>query len=395
MDISKSSEVNKLLIHDLDEDEWIKIAADYTGWTIVSDQGKIRPCMGCFGCWVKKPGICVIKDGYERMGMLIHNAAEVVVITRYTYGGFSSFVKNVIDRSIGWVLPYFEIYENEMHHKKRYPENKPFTFIFRSNGLTDEEKVQARKYAEAVCRNYRAELKEICFEKCGPALDPRSLRASSQLSDPGRMIVLNCSLRGSESNSKKFLDRLVPMLAGEPENINLSAYLSRLDELVDMLLSAGRIVLGMPLYVDGIPSPVLRIMEKMEQYIPDRKSVYVVANMGFYESVQLRNLLGMVRAWCDKCGYTDGGGLAIGAGEMQGGMMSVARIDKGPAKNISEGMEKLAETINACSESDDIYADVYKFPRGLYMFAANLGWPRKGRKNGLKRKELLKRCDAE
>ena len=129
-----------LLIHDLNDDEWKELSADYDGWEIISDNGSIKPCVGCFGCWVKEPGECVIKDGYEKMGALIHRADEIKVISRYTYGGFSSFVKNVFDRSIGWILPYFEIYENEMHHKKRYPEDKPITFIFRGEGFTDDDK---------------------------------------------------------------------------------------------------------------------------------------------------------------------------------------------------------------------------------------------------------------
>ena len=103
-----------LVIHDLDEKGWNRIASEYTGWEVVSDNGKIKPCTGCFGCWLKEPGQCVIKDGYDRMGALIHKADSVIVISRYTYGGFSSFIKNVFDRSIGWVLPYFEVcYEDD------------------------------------------------------------------------------------------------------------------------------------------------------------------------------------------------------------------------------------------------------------------------------------------
>ena len=95
-----------LIIHDLNEREWTAISEKYKGWEIISDNGTIKPCVGCFGCWLKDPGQCVMKDGYNRMGALIHKADEVVVVSRYTYGGFSSFVKNVFDRSIGWVLPF-------------------------------------------------------------------------------------------------------------------------------------------------------------------------------------------------------------------------------------------------------------------------------------------------
>ena len=72
----------KLLIHDLNKSQWEKVAKDYQGWEVISDDGKIKPCIGCFGCWTKTPGECVIRDGYERMGALIHKAEEVEQISR-------------------------------------------------------------------------------------------------------------------------------------------------------------------------------------------------------------------------------------------------------------------------------------------------------------------------
>ena len=106
-----------LVIHDLTPEAWETVRRDYPGWTVVSDTGTIRPCTGCFGCWNRTPGECVIRDGYENMGELIHRADRVTVISRYTFGGFSGFVKNVFDRCLGYVLPQFEVVKipNMMH----------------------------------------------------------------------------------------------------------------------------------------------------------------------------------------------------------------------------------------------------------------------------------------
>lgn len=378
-----------LVIHDLNKEEWGGIAEKYSGWNVISDQGKIRPCLGCFGCWVKEPGQCVMKDGYERMGALIHQADEVVVISRYTYGGFSSFVKNVFDRSIGWVLPYFEIVEGEMHHKKRYPEDKPLTFVFRGGAFTEEDRRRAEDYVKAVCRNLRGFIRDIRFEE-DEALRDKPERKKCADWNPGRTVLLNGSLRGDQANTVKFLTRLAESLNEKAEIVNLSTYLSRPDDLVQLLLSAEKVVLGMPMYVDGIPSAVLRIMERMEAYEQKAgKKIYALVNMGLYESCQIRNLLGMVKVWSEKCGYEYSGGLAIGAGEMLGMFMSGKNKGKGPAKKVEEGIETLAKAINSSSRTEDIYADAYCFPRVLYIFAANLGWPADGKKNGLKKKELL------
>ena len=376
----------KLLIHDLNDEEWGKIREYYKDWEIVSDNGSIKPCVGCFGCWLKEPGECIIKDGYEKMGALLHKAEEVAVISTYTYGGFSSFVKNVFDRSIGWVLPYFEINHGEMHHKRRYPEDKQITFIFRGQ-FTESDKIKAKTYVEAVCRNFHGIIKEIRFEECPVKTDKAEIISGS--SDPDKVVLLNCSLRADNSNSKKFLDRMSSDIKGNVESINLSTYINRYDELVKMLACAGTIVLGLPLYVDGIPSALLRVMERLEHCRTDgEKHIYVVSNMGFYESVQLKNLMSMVKTWCEKCGYTYGGGVAIGAGEMIGSI--ITSTDKGPAKNAAQALDRLSSAINDLEDIEDIYADASGFPRALYMFAADSGWPKGAKQNGLKRKDLYR-----
>ena len=410
-----------LLIHDLTEEEWSKVASKYDGWKVVSDNGTIKPCIGCFGCWVKSPGECVIKDGYDQMGALIHHADEVVVISRYTYGGLSSFVKNVFDRSIGWVSPYFEVYEGEMHHKKRYPENKPMSFIFRGAELTEEDQAKARGYVEAACRNFHAEIKSITFEELeapmqanasdskakiegadGPAAQGSSEakvggaggtmeQEVSETMEAGRLVMLNCSLRADNANSKKFMKRILPLLETEAEIRNLSSYLAHPEKLVELLLSAEKIVLGMPLYVDGVPSAPLRIMEMLEKSGKAAgKKIYVVANMGLYESKQIKHLLSIMKTWSEACGSQYCGGLAIGAGEMLKMMMRSENIENGPSKNMAEGVKKIAAAINAGKAMDDTYADVHKFPRGMYIFAANASWPMDAKKNGLKKKDLFR-----
>ena len=398
-----------LVIHDLTEEEWDKISATYKGWEVISDNGTIKPCIGCFGCWVKSPGECVIKDGYDQMGALIHHADEVVVISKYTYGGFSSFVKNVFDRSISWVSPYFEIYEGEMHHKRRYPEEKPMSFIFRGDGLTKEDQAKAQKLVEAVCRNFHGKLKSVSFEmtdSLGQGADgeeplerlaSQSVQGTPQVQEvsetveAGSIVILNCSLRADNANTKKFMKRLLPLLDGEHEIINMSSYLAHPEKLVELLLSAEKLVLGTPLYVDGVPSAPLRIMELLEKSGKMAgKKIYVIANMGLYESKQISNLLSIMKTWSEACGSEYCGGLAIGAGEMLKMMMRSENIDKGPSKNMAEGVKKIAAAINSGQAIEDIYADPYKFSRGMYVFCANASWPLDAKKNGLKKKDLFR-----
>ena len=55
----------KVVLHDLEpsrfESLYPKLARDSF---IVGEEGPVRNCVGCFGCWCKTPGKCVIPDGY-------------------------------------------------------------------------------------------------------------------------------------------------------------------------------------------------------------------------------------------------------------------------------------------------------------------------------------------
>lgn len=107
---------------------------------IVNGNGKNHYCIGCFGCWLKTPGRCVIKDEYQEMGEKLSNVDELLIISKATFGSYSSVVKNVLDRSISYVSPYFVIREGEMHHKERYHKNLKVSAFFYGEDITEKEK---------------------------------------------------------------------------------------------------------------------------------------------------------------------------------------------------------------------------------------------------------------
>ena len=360
----------KLLIHDLSNEEWDRISDSYTDWTVISDNGTIKPCIGCFRCWTGGDGKCVLRDGYENMGALIHQAEEVTVMSRYTWGGFSSFVKNIFDRCLGYVLPEFEPAYGEMHHKKRYPEDKPVTFIFRGSGLTEEEQKKARNYVYAVCRNLRGYVKDVVFEEC--AAEP--VRPSDAPKERKGILLVNCSIRGDRSNTGVLLKQLqnafmtpvnmVTLLPNEVNNVKIA----------EAVNSAETVILGIPLYVDGIPASALRLMERIPARPEGTGRLYAVVNNGLYESRQNDNLLNMIRDWSRQKGFRYSGALAVGAGELIGTLMRDSKHILWPANNTLRGIGRLRDAVTNHTEVDDIYADPYRFPRGLYILIANTNW---------------------
>ncbi len=360
-----------LLIHDLSAEEWAQIADSYKNWTVISDTGAIRPCIGCFNCWVSGTGACIFKDGFHQMCALIHEAEEMVVMSRYTYGGFSSFVKGVWDRSIGYVLPEFETAYGEMHHQKRFPQDRPVTFRFRGTEFSTEDKEKARAYVSAVCRNLRGTVQEVIFDEIAPVQETKTPAGASERAG---IVLINCSMRGNGSNTGVFLDRLRAEI-GSSAAIDSLSVRDDPEKIAAAIDKADTVVLGAPLYVDGLPASALRFMEKVQRQSDERScKLYALVNNGLYESRQNVNMLSMIRDFCKENGIRYCGAVAIGAGEAIGALMRGKDRPLWPARNAVSGISRQAKAVTAGCELGEIYADPFLFPRWMYILIANTNW---------------------
>ena len=184
---------------------------------------------------------------------------------------------------------------------------------------------------------------------------------------------------------------LTKRLNGECETVALPKYMNRKNELMTMLQDAETLILCMPLYVDGLPSQLIRFMQKCEaEYHGCKKKVYILANMGLYESSQLVNLFSAAKKWCAKMNFEYCGGLGASAGELLGALARGIPLAKGPGKNTAEGLDKLAEAINNHASVNDIFVEPFMFPRRLYILIANRNWNNLARKNGIRPKDLYR-----
>jgi multimeric flavodoxin WrbA len=155
---------NKLILHDIAEDSGTKMPADdLTGYTIFSAIPTVHHCIGCFGCWLKTPGHCVIKDRGSDFVAHIVASDEIIVISRMVFGGLSPDIKAVFDRSIGVLLPFFCDKNNEMHHSMRYERSPDLRYIFYGPDITENEKLTAKKLVTANAVNWAAENHSVEF----------------------------------------------------------------------------------------------------------------------------------------------------------------------------------------------------------------------------------------
>jgi len=94
-----------------------------SGWEVEPirlREKEIAGCLGCFGCWVKTPGICVIDDYGRESTRKAFQSDLLVWLTPITFGGYSSELKKALDRMIPTLLPYFDLYKGQIHHQMRY-----------------------------------------------------------------------------------------------------------------------------------------------------------------------------------------------------------------------------------------------------------------------------------
>lgn len=85
-------------------------------------QKEIRNCLGCFGCWTKTPGQCVIRDDMKQILTSYLEADVVIWSFPLYYYGMPSGIKALMDRLLPLNLPYMEVSENsgDCGHPSRY-----------------------------------------------------------------------------------------------------------------------------------------------------------------------------------------------------------------------------------------------------------------------------------
>ena len=102
---------------------------------------KIRPCAGCFNCWLKTPGLCTIQDDAREVSRRYIQSDHVILASPLIMGFVSSVLKNAMDRNVPLVHPHLEEVDGEVHHKKRYDAYPVISFLLEKEPSTDSEDV--------------------------------------------------------------------------------------------------------------------------------------------------------------------------------------------------------------------------------------------------------------
>jgi multimeric flavodoxin WrbA len=114
----------------------------------------IKPCLGCFACWLKTPGRCVQADAMESLLPKVAAADVTVYATPLYVDGMNSTLKAFLDRSIPLIEPWFEEREDHCRHPRRSDTRPGKVVLVSACGFTEPDNFDPLVvHMKAVCRN--------------------------------------------------------------------------------------------------------------------------------------------------------------------------------------------------------------------------------------------------
>lgn len=317
---------------------------------------KLARCIGCFSCFVETPGICRYgeADGLAILQAVIQSDT-IILFTPVVFGGYSSQLKQIVDRFVSLILPSFRSDHGEVHHVPRYAHFPHLVAVGVQHQLNAEDAALFKLVVGRNAINFHAP--SYAAEVVSSTDDPDSLREvfqsllERQESFPRGALVKSlmpapdvfpsyphpdgtrraCLIVGSPKTlspstssvlGNYLLERLKEQ-GWETESLTLKASLGTRPGETALLAAVDRadlLLFAFPLYIDALPFLMTKALEMIashRQTADYRRSqhLFAIANNGFPEAYQTHLALSICQRFAAETGLTWVGGLAMGAGE--------------------------------------------------------------------------------
>ena len=208
-----------------------------------------------------------------------------------------------------------------------------------------------------------------------------------------KISVINGSPKVGKSNSEILGNYLLSLLKENEIKEYYSISFRLNDENKNEIYNSDVLIFLFPLYVDGIPSNLLKLLVEFEKekVIKSGTKIYCIANNGFYESKQNRLAILQIKNWCEKVNARWGQGIGVGAGELLPHLKKYP-LGRGPLKNLGKVLDEFSANIITLKSDKDIYVNP-NWLKSLYFFQGTISWILKGRKNNLRVRELFRKSN--
>ena len=208
-----------------------------------------------------------------------------------------------------------------------------------------------------------------------------------------KISIINGSPKAGRSNSEILGNYLLSLLKDNEIRKYYSISVRLDDKIKNQIYNSDVLIFLFPLYVDGIPSNLLKLLVEFEKekVVNPATRVYCVVNNGFYEGKQNRLAILQIKNWCEKIKARWGQGIGVGAGELLP-YLKKCKLEQGPLKNLGKALEKFSINILTLKNDKDIYINP-NWLKSLYFFQATISWILKGRKNNLRVRELFRKSN--
>lgn len=206
-----------------------------------------------------------------------------------------------------------------------------------------------------------------------------------------KIIIINGSPKTVKSNSEILGNYLFPLLKENNIKKYYSIYFQLNDKTKNEIYNSDVLIFIFPLYVDGIPSNLLKLLVKFEKenVVRPKTKIYCIVNNGFYEGKQNFLALLHMKNWCKKVNAKWGQGIGIGSGELLPYLKNL-KLGQGPLRNLEKTLNILSRNILTLNSDKNIYINP-NWPKSLYFIQGSISWILKARKNNLKIRELFKK----
>jgi len=408
--------------------------------TIPLRETKLAHCLGCFGCWVKTPGMCVEDDAGREIAKAVIQSDTTVFFTPVTFGGYSPELKKMIDRFIPLISPYFQIEHGEVHHPPRYARrprlmmvgvqkhaNSHEAHIFKTlagrNAINFHppsyaaEVVVASDPADSLRRRLEPLLSKsdaLPFGEAAASLMPPPVASGVAVdsSNPKRALLIVGSPKTNATSTSSVLGSyLLERLGGlgwETESLTLRASLSREEGETALLASIDRaalILLVFPLYADALPFLLTKALTVIAAHRraavhPTPQRLVAIVNSGFPETHQNTLALAICKEFAAQSGMAWAGGLALGGGGIVGVQALAETKRSGPpvkhlvqaldltAAALAEGRAVPVQAVSLMAKNPVPFMP-FSLWRWIYVRFGGKGFEQQAARNGVAKDRLL------